>query len=319
MRIIIPEQADETDGVYTYIDDLVKVLRDSDHYVYNPKKHVDDKYDIGFLKTPYSYDFPTIIHEHQAIIPSLRFDMYKGWLKKGRVVTVNSEYQRNQLIKKGIDGSKIRWLPNCVDEDMFYPRDTIVMTKKILYLGRAGQNNQNTFLPLIEAMKGLPDFSLTVAGSVDNYIRKKIDTNNITNVSFLGDVPDKNILAEIISMHSFGVGVGRSAMEMLLCGLPVMVFGLGWEGWVTERNVESLHRQANMTSRMAEEISVEEKVERIRSAIYSAVPISREKAVEVFGLRKNLHIYESLFKELINETLQDNISGSDSSVGIPRV
>ena len=303
MRIIIPEQADETDGVFTYIDDLVGALRDAGHFVYNPRKHTDGEYDIGFLKTPYRYNFPTIIHEHQAIIHSLRFDMYKGWLRKGRMVTVNSEYQRRQLIEKGVDGSRIRWLPNCVDEDVFYPRDTTVMTKKILYLGRAGQNNQNTFLTLLKAMEGLPDYSLTVAGSVDNYIRKKIDSHKAYNVSFLGSVPDKNILAEIISMHSFGICVGRSSREAILCGLPVLIFGLGWEGWVTERNVETLHRNANMTSRMSKEISINEKVERIHSAIYSAVPIERDLAVKTFGLRYNLHVYESLFKELIDENL----------------
>ncbi len=108
-------------------------------------------------------------------------------------------------------------------------------------------------------------------------------------------------------------------MEMSLCGLPVMIFGQGFEGWLTERNAETLHRQANMTTRTSERLSEEEKINRICSAIYSAVPLDREKAVEVFGLRKNIHIYESLFKELIDENFQNCTSRSSGSVGIPRI
>jgi glycosyltransferase involved in cell wall biosynthesis len=330
MRILIPGETDITDGVSTYIEDLVTVLRDREHFVYNNRepeagnkdfvhKAVED-FDIAITKGPYNYKCPVIIHEHAAVIPSIRYDMYKGWTQtKGRIVTVNSEFQRLQLLKAGVESSKIKWLPNCVDEKVFYPRDVRVMTKKILYLGRAGQNNENTFLTLLKAMERLTDFFLTIAGSVDNYIRKQLDKYDLSRVSFLGEVPNPDILAEIISMHSFGVGVGRASMEMSLCGLPVMVFGQGWEGWINERNAETLHRQANMTTRMSERISQKEKINRFCSAIYSAVPLNREKAVEVFGLRKNIYIYEALFKELINENLQDCISGGDSSIGISRV
>lgn len=330
MRILIPGETDITDGVSTYIEDLITVLRDREHFVYNNREpeagkkefvhDAIDKFDIAITKGPYNYKCPTIIHEHAAVIPSIRYSMYKGWIQsKGRIITVNSEFQKSQLVKAGVRSSKIHWLPNCVDEKVFYPRDVRIMTKKILYLGRAGQNNENTFLTLLKAMEKLPDFYLSVAGSVDNYIRKQLDNYDLSRVSFLGEVPNPDILAEIISMHSFGVGVGRSAMEMSLCGLPVMVFGQGWEGWLNERNVETMHRQANMTTRMSERISQEENINRFCSAIYSAVPLSREKAVEVFGLRKNIHIYESLFKELINENLQDRISGSDSSIDVPRI
>lgn len=303
MKIFIPGQTDITDGVSTYIEDLIIVLRDRGHFVYNPREAENGDFDIAFAKGPYNFKCPAIIHEHAANIPSLRYGMYKGWLQnKGRIITVNSEFQKKQLVTAGVSASKIHWLPNCIDEDIFYPRD-VLKTKKILYLGRAGQNNENTFLTLLKAMEHLPDFFLTVVGSVDNYIRKQLDKYDLSRISFLDEVPDKHILSEIISMHSFGIGVGRAAMEMSLCGLPVMIFGLGWEGWINERNAETVHRQANMTSRMSVELSKEEKVERICSAIYSAVPIDRECAVDVFGLRKNVHIYEKLFEDLINENL----------------
>lgn len=300
MKILIPGQTDTIDGMSTYIKDLTTVLKDNGHYVYKE----EGDFDIAFLKGLHECTCPMIIHEHAAVIPSLRYDLYKGWTQlKGRIVTVNSEFQRLQLVRAGVSASKIHWLPNCVDEDVFYPRDVRKMSKKILYLGRAGENNQNTFLTLLKAMERLPDFHLSVVGLVDNYIKKQLDKYDLTRVGFMGEIFNQEILTEIISMHSFGIGVGRSAMEMLLCGLPVMIFGLGWQGWVTEGNVETLHRESNMTSRMSEELSVDEKVNKICSAIYSPVPINREKAVEVFGMRKNLRIYELLFEELINEDI----------------
>ena len=306
MRILVTGNNQTADGVSTYIESLISVLRDRGHYVYNPRddRDIPEDFDIIFAKRQGNYKTPTIIHDHNAIIPSIRYDMYKAWVKgKGRVVTVNSEFQRTQLISRGVDGSRVRWLPNCVDEKVFYPRDTTIMSKRVLYLGRVGQNNQNTFFTIMEAMKYLPDFSLNVVGSVDAHMSKILskDEYQLPNVSFIGSVHEKNILAEIISMHSFAISVGRSAMECILCGLPVLLFGLGWEGWIGERNVEYLHRQSNMTTRMTEEVSLNEKVERIRSAIYSAVPLDIDIAKRIFGLRKNIHIYESLFEELINE------------------
>jgi glycosyltransferase involved in cell wall biosynthesis len=323
MKILITGHSQTTDGVSTYIESLIRVLRDNNHYVYSPRDDRDKPkgFDIVFAKRQANYGVPTIIHDHNAIIPSLKYDMYKAWVqKKGRIITVNSEFQKQQLVKVGVEPSRIRWLPNCVDENIFYPRDTMIISKRILYLGRVGENNQNTFFAIMEAMKYLPDYSLNIVGSVDAHMSKMISKRyNLPNVSFVGSVHDSSILAEIISMHSFGIGVGRSAMEMILCGLPVLLFGLGWEGWINERNVEHLHRQANMTTRMTKEVSIKKKVERIRSAIHSAVPLNREKALEVFGLRKNINIYELLFKELINENLQDRINGSASSIGISRI
>jgi glycosyltransferase involved in cell wall biosynthesis len=323
MKILITGHNQTADGVSTYIESLIRILRDNGHYVYSPRDDRDkpEGFDIVFAKRQANYGVPTIIHDHNAIIPSLKYDMYKAWVqKKGRIITVNSEFQKQQLVKVGVEPSRIRWLPNCVDENIFYPRDTMIMSKRILYLGRVGENNQNTFFSIMEAMKHLPDYSLNVVGSVDAHMSKIISKKyNLPNVSFVGSVHDPNILAEVISMHSFGVGVGRSAMEMILCGLPVVLFGLGWEGWINERNAEHIHRQANMTTRMTEEVSTKEKVERIRLAIHSAVPLSREHAVRVFGLRANIHIYESLFKELINENLQNRIDGGVNPIGISRV
>lgn len=301
MKILIPGQTDIIDGVSTYIENLVIVLRDRGHFVLREAENGD--FDIAFAKGPYNFECPAIIQEHAAVIPSLRYGMYKGWLQnKSRLITINSEFQKRQLVTAGVSASKIYWLPNCVDENVFYPRD-VLKTKKILYLGRAGQNNQNTFLTLLKAMEKLPDFYLTVVGSVDDYIRKQLDEYDLSRVNFLGEVPNPDILAKIISTYSFGVGVGRAAMEMILCGLPVMIFGLGFEGFVQERNIRTLHRQANMTSRMSKELSIEEKVDKIHSAIYSAIPLSKKIAVDVFGLRKNIHIYEKLFEDLINENI----------------
>ena len=308
MRVLIAGHGSSVNGVATYLESLIKILRYRGHYVYNPKdpRDVPEDFDIIFAQRQGNYDTPTIIHDHNAVIPSIKYDMYKAWVNApGRIVTVNSEYQKEQLVRQGVSGDRIRWLPNCVDEGIFFPRDTTIMPKKILYLGRVGMNNQNTFFTMLETMRYLKDYHLNVVGSVDAYMSKEInkDRYQLPNVSYIGSVHDPNILAEVISMHSFGVGVGRSAMEMILCGLPVLLFGLGWEGWIDERNVRYLHRHANMTTRMSEELSIREKVRRIRSAIHSAVPLNRDIALDVFGLRKNINIYESLFKEVINESI----------------
>jgi glycosyltransferase involved in cell wall biosynthesis len=295
MKIFIPGQTDTINGVSTYINSLVTVLKDRGHLI------CENNFDVAFVKSPYNFS-PAIIHEHAAVIPSLRYDMYKGWTQtKGHLITVNSEFQKEQLVTAGVSAPRIYWLPNCVDENVFYPRD-VLKTKKILYLGRAGQNNQNTFFTLLKFMEG-SSYQLDVIGSVDQYIGKEIEKYNIYNVNFLGEISDRNVLAETISTYSFGIGVGRAAMEMSLCGLPVMIFGQGWEGFITERNVEMLHYEANMTTRMSKELSFEEKVDKIHSVICDVVPLRRERAVEIFGLRRNIHIYEKLFEDLINENL----------------
>ena len=70
MRILVTEHNQTTDGVATYIESLTKVLEENGHYVSENK---NGDFDIVFAKRQDNYKAPTIIHDHNAIIPSIKY------------------------------------------------------------------------------------------------------------------------------------------------------------------------------------------------------------------------------------------------------
>jgi glycosyltransferase involved in cell wall biosynthesis len=286
MRILMQKHNNYGDGVSTYIHSLGKVLSAKGHEVCHKNTKDEIEFDLIFNSNQTYYKRPTVSHVHNAIIKNKQ--IIKNMMEYPDViVTVNSEFQRKQI------GNKAVILPNCIDEDMFKPVK-ISSNNKILYFGRVAENNKNTIIPLLEVVKNT-DYELTMIGDVDDYMSKVL--KNYDGINIFGNLNPKSI-TDIVKEHSIGFAVGRSAMELILMGLPVMLFGLGYEGWITEHNAKRLHKEANMTTRMSKPLSMDEKIERILKDIDMPKTLSREKAVEIFGLRHNIFEYENLFKKM---------------------
>jgi glycosyltransferase involved in cell wall biosynthesis len=81
---------------------------------------------------------------------------------------------------------------------------------------------------LIEAMKGLPDQKLVIAG--DGLARENLEASSGPNVEFLGFVDDVPALlshAAVLAVPSREEGLGLSALEAMAAGVPVVASSIG--------------------------------------------------------------------------------------------
>jgi len=308
------------DGVFTYIKDLSTVLKGVGHTVYDGGISTDlnglekllklySDCDIVFTNQLFqkydNYDIFSPVVRHVHNFNTIRLDsklLYESWYlleKEIPIFTVNSEYQRQQFINSGypFDMSKIFILPNCVDENFYKKTKAKKIKKSILYLGRVEKANFKTLIPLVKAMPKLKEYHLNIVGYIDKEDKKEVERSiKSKNINFLGEYTENKKLS-IINRHELGIGVGRSMMEMVLCGLPVLLFKIGFAGWVTENNVEKL-RKDNYTTRDYKEVGENEKIDKIIEEIISPKTMPRDIAVREFGLNFNIYIYENLFKLL---------------------
>jgi glycosyltransferase involved in cell wall biosynthesis len=220
------------------------------------------------------------------------------------IFSVNYEYIVTLLTFKNVFV-----LPNFINEK-YYVQDKVTKTnsKSIIYLGGVRRNNREIFVPLIKAMKYLKDYSLTLVGHIsdidsidgDESTKEMLDKMEIAdNVKFIGQVSGEEKL-KVIQQHEIGFGVGRSMKEMALLGLPVFMCRDYVTDYITEDDINDL-AYYGFTARYANQQTEEEKIEKIIKVIQGKKEkLSRTKAVEYFGLNKNIHVYEETFQNVIS-------------------
>ncbi|MHA1952513.1 MAG: hypothetical protein ACW96U_01015 [Candidatus Heimdallarchaeaceae archaeon] len=317
MKILIPGQRNTMDGTGTYVLSLVEVLKKRGHTVSNIilkensiikiLKQLSSRkirgYDLifSFYNNEYNTDCPVLYHNHAAVISNLALDLYKINQNKGHHISMNSYYQFKQMTDYGLSPNKLHVLPNCVDEQFFKPFGRKKKKNSIILLGRMSPNNGNTIVKAIKAMKYLPDYNLDLVGTTEHPFRERlgeiIKENNIKNVEFKKACRNKFEVRHKINEYEIGIGVGRAMMEMILCGLPVLLFGQGYAGWI-DRDVIDNVAFANYTTRLFPRFSEEEVVRNIIKDIRKPRILDRYDAIKRFGLYSNIHIYEKLFGEL---------------------
>jgi glycosyltransferase involved in cell wall biosynthesis len=333
------------DGVGTYIFDLAKQLS-INHTVWfhgiNPfikfgskikkeSKIVPGKYDVAFIN--YFQVFPTvdckkIYHVHLAQIKSgfkdNILDVFQN--ETNFHVTYNSDFQRQQLIAMDIDTSLITKIPNYINENTYKIMPSVnKIPNSILLMCGIRRNNIPVWKPMIKAMNQLPEYRLSIMGSLDESLEDEFDEylNNArnNNIEYIGEITDNDVVEELekikkegnkktktikkpkpkvkstkvktINKHEIGIGVGRSAREMILCGLPTLVYREGFAGWLTDSNVDQLEKD-NFTTRLFVEIEEDLKIDNIVKSIKKPETYDRAVAVTKFGLNANFDKYEIL-------------------------
>ena len=343
MEILIVGQSG-VDGVGTYINDLAKQMS-INHTVWfygmNPfikfgtkiKKEttiVPGKYDIAFMnyfKVMPEIDCKKVYHVHNAKIENALLQNIEDVFhyETSFHITYNSDYQLQQLLDLDIDKSFLTEIPNYVNEKVYKVVSNIhKISNSILLLCSIRENNRPIWQPMIKAMKQLPEYRLSIMGSIseklENEFYEYVKQSKNGNIKYIGEVTD-NVVEELeiiekhgnrkvktikkpklkikstkvktINKYEMGVGVGRSAKEMILCGLPTLVYREGFAGWITEFNIDQLEKD-NFTTRLFMEEDESVKIEKIIQAIRSPKKYNRSTAVTKFGLNANFNKYETL-------------------------
>lgn len=288
-------------GVNTHKDDLLDVLSRRGHTIV---PSIEDPHDIAFI---YSYKpspmAPSLFHIHNYNIP-----VYREKLNPENFYSVNSEFQKHHFyLMDGFNPDRIFVLPNFVDEKKYLPTYCTKKEKSIVLLGRVQEENFDRIRTSVLAMQYLPDYTLDIVGWVFDSGRELLDgllkQTGVKNVRILGELRDREKI-ECICSHQIGIGVGRAMMEMTLLGLPVLVYGHSWGGWVTPELIDKL-RFDNFSTRSLERIGDSEMVERILTSIKEPRSLNRAVAFEEFGLMNNIWRYEKVF-ETVRQLTGDN-------------
>lgn len=304
------------DGINSYVYDLVTMYA-KNHNIWfwgdnaflnftgNVQKETElqvDKYDLAYFNyfRPYpNINCRKIFHTHNAILDYGYTKNIESVLENevDFLIVVNSDFQTQQFIEMGVLKSQIVKIPNYVNEEIYVPIPEIEkIPNSIILPARIEENNRPIFEPIVKAMRQLPEYRLTLMGHVSEKLQDKLD-------NFLSKARNQNIKyiepksnfekIQEFNRHEIGIGVGRSARELVLCGLPTLVYREGFAGWIGDSNIEKLERD-NVTTRWYEEEPEGSKIDKIVQAIRNPETFDRATAVARFGMNANKAIYATL-------------------------
>jgi len=150
---------------------------------------------------------------------------------RARTVIANSD-DLKKLAERTFDGT-ISVIENGVDTKEFQSRTGRKRSKKIRLLSTGRLTVRKGYQYIIPALKGLPEFELTLvgAGDFEAELRALAIENQVT-VNFVGNVEHRQIVkylqeADIFILPSQNEGMSNSLLEAIACGLPIITTDTG--------------------------------------------------------------------------------------------
>lgn len=144
-----------------------------------------------------------------------------------------SNFVAQKHINSGIPKEKVHTLYHFCENKAVYKEFDKIEDEYIFYFGRLEENKG--ILTLIEAMTGLPNFNLKIAGSgtLEDSIKTYISKNNLSNINFVGYKKGKE-LDELIRNAKVCIvpseweePFGRTVIESYQQGTPVIASNMG--------------------------------------------------------------------------------------------
>ncbi len=197
------------------------------------------------------YDIPYIITEHSTefarnLVDTKYYDLLKNAAKKSIVVTAVSTPFAHLL--SSILGTKVKVLPNIVD-DLFFKDDFKKVDKKeFTFLNVALLDSKKNHILLLEAFAKLFRFENVVLkivgdGVMETELKEKVKELNIEKrVLFLGRLTQEKVQQEMMNADCFVLSsdyetFGVVLIEALACGLPLVATKCGGpEDIVNDKN-----------------------------------------------------------------------------------
>ena len=143
-------------------------------------------------------------------------------------ITIPSEFVKQSFIEKGISPNKLVKIPYGARLDRFKKTgESDKNSFKVLWVGAV--SFQKGFLYALEAFKKLEHTTkeFIVIGAVSDDIIKLINTKDLTNVSFKGNIPNSELVqyystSNVFLLPSIQDGFGMVLAEAMACGCPVI-------------------------------------------------------------------------------------------------
>ena len=167
-----------------------------------------------------------------AILDTLLFARLSRFIwRRAKATIANSEHLKKLALQTS-PGQAIEVIPNGVDSVRFHPNSEPRNGRgplRVLAVGRLIP--RKGFRVLIEAMRGLKDIELTIAGEGPQREELQRAAGGL-NITFTGAIPPEEMPElyrehDIFVLPSMNEGMSNTVLEAMASGLPVVVTGAG--------------------------------------------------------------------------------------------
>lgn len=167
--------------------------------------------------------------------------------KQADAITLPSEFCVDSFVGEGVAREKIHLAPYGARLERFKPTCEPPKDEfRVIWVGAISV--RKAFLDALHAFQqlGVENKKFIVAGMVEPALRSLLNTENLVNVEFVGQVPNKDLPQLLSSCHAFVLpsieeGLAYVMGEALACGCPVLasentgarnLFADGVEGFI---------------------------------------------------------------------------------------
>jgi glycosyltransferase involved in cell wall biosynthesis len=182
-------------------------------------------------------------------------------LKTANLILVVTPLEKSANIKMGADAKNCFLFPSGVDEELFLryaaadvegfleKRRIPKNVKLVSFLGTIEhRKNPLAVLKIAKSLKDRTDIHFVIAGKGNSRYadRVKTESNRLPNVSYLGEVDDKEKTLLIKSSHvnillSQLEALGLAQLEFMYFGVPVVTSAVGGQSWLVHNGREGVH------------------------------------------------------------------------------
>ena len=198
-----------------------------------------DRWNTGCGDCPYLFSYPKTYLDSSALMWKRKKELFnRDW---NLTIVCPSRWLADKVRKSYLNKYQIKIIPNCVDIDIFKPRDKISIRKKlgiplkkkmILYVANDLRDERKGFFYFLQALEFITSKNwmvITVGEKIhlDEKMRMKLDIKQI------GYISDQNFISEVYSavdvfcISSLEENFPITVLESLACGIPVVGFKVG--------------------------------------------------------------------------------------------
>ena len=182
-------------------------------------------------------------------------------LKTANLILVVTPLEKSAIVKMGADAKNCFLFPSGVDEELFLrhaaadaegfleKRGIPKNAKLVSFLGTIEhRKNPLAVLKIARSLKDRTDIHFVIAGKGNSHYadRVKTESSRLPNVSYLGEIDDREKTLLIKSSHlnillSQLEALGLAQLEFMYFGIPVVTSAVGGQSWLIHNGKEGVH------------------------------------------------------------------------------
>jgi hypothetical protein len=182
-------------------------------------------------------------------------------LKTANLILVVTPLEKSANVKMGADAKNCFLFPSGVDEELFLmyaaadveeflgKRGIPKNVKLVSFLGTIEhRKNPLAVVKIAKSLKDRTDIHFVIAGKGNSRYadQVKAESNRLPNVSYLGEIDDKEKTLLIKSSHvnvllSQLEALGLAQLEFMYFGVPVVTSAVGGQSWLVHNGREGVH------------------------------------------------------------------------------